>query len=159
MTKKILFAVLSVTLLAGPTHASTDKKANPAVLTFKAKDGKKTTYYRSDVLKYKQTLPEEIRFAPDEAVFSDVRDQLLVNLLFADALETKELEKPEVLSELKTAKMEIMKNVWMKRKVNKLVKDEDLVKSYNKIKESAKGKKVYNTAVIVMDDDAKHSLF
>ena len=157
MTKKILLATLSLALLAGGFEAqAAGNKANPAVLTFKAKDGKKTTYYRSDVLKYKQALPEEIRFAPDEAVFSDVRDQLLLDLLFADALETETLENdPEVLSELKAAKIEIMKKVWMKRQLNKMVKDEDLVKSYAKIKDSLKGKKVYNTAIIVLDDDAK----
>lgn len=155
MTKKILLAALSVALLCSQQDACADAKANPAVLTFKDKKGKSTTYYRSDVLKYKQALPEEIRFAPDEAVFSDVRDQLLLDLLFADAIETDSLESdPEVTSELKSAKVEIMKRIWMKRQLNKMVKDEDLVKSYGKIKDSIKGKKVYNTAIIVLNDES-----
>jgi peptidyl-prolyl cis-trans isomerase C len=157
MIKKIFVgAVLSLLLIQPGIALSSKSKSNPAVLVFKNKKGEKTTYYRSDVLQYKQTLPDQIRSAPDEEIFGDVRDQMLLDLLFVDAMETHALENdPEVLSEMKAAKVEIMKKVWMTRQINKMIKDEDLVKSYNKIKESLVGKKVYNTAIIVMDDEAK----
>ena len=156
MMKKFFVGVLLSAFLVSPAFAAKDTKANPAALIFKNKKGETITYYRSDVLQYKQTLPEEIRFAADEAVFSDVRDQMLLDLLFADAIEVEHLENdPEVFSELKAAKVEIMKKVWMKRQLNKMVKDEDLVRSFNKVKESLKGRKVYNTAIIVMDDEDK----
>jgi peptidyl-prolyl cis-trans isomerase C len=154
MMKKVFLGVI-VSLCTVPLLASADAK-NPAVLILKGKDGNKTTYYRSDVLQYKQKLPDEVRAAPDEAIFSDVRDQMLLDHLFADAINVNELENdPEVLSELKLAKLEIMKKVWMTRQLNKMVKDEDLVTSYNKVKESLVGKKVYNTAIIVVDNEAK----
>jgi peptidyl-prolyl cis-trans isomerase C len=153
MMKKVFLGAL-VSLFVVPVVALADAK-NPAVLVFKGKHGK-TTYYRSDVLQHKQKLPDEVRAAPDEAIFSDVRDQMLLDLLFADAINVNELENdPEVLSEMKLAKVEIMKKVWMTRQLNKMVKDEDLITSYNKIKESLVGKKVYNTAIIVVDSEAK----
>jgi peptidyl-prolyl cis-trans isomerase C len=156
MLRKVALGLFSVSLLVGASYATAEDKANPAVLTFKDKKGNKTTYYRSDVLQYKQALPDEIRSAPDEAVFEDIRDQMLVDLLFADAVEADQLENdPEVLSELKQAKLEIMKKIWLKRQLNKMIRDEDLVQSYNKVKESLAGKKVYNTAIIVLDDETK----
>lgn len=156
MLKKLFARALVFALVLTPCSVVFAEAAkNPAVLVFKDKKGNQKTFYRSEVLQYKQRLPEEVRFAPDEKVFSDVRDQLLLDLLFADAVDEDSLANdPEVLAELKGAKIEIMKKVWMKRQINKMIKDEDLVKSYNKIKESLKGKKVYNTAIIIVDDES-----
>jgi peptidyl-prolyl cis-trans isomerase C len=154
MMKKVFLGVM-VSLFAVPVLALADAK-NPAVLVFKDKHGKTTKYYRSDVSEYKKKLPEEVRALSDKDIFPDVRDQMLLDLLFADAIDVNELENdPEVLSEIKLAKIEIMKKVWMTRQLNKMVKDEDLVNSYNKIKDSLVGKKVYNTAIIVVDSAAK----
>ena len=81
------------------------------------------------------------------------------DLLFADAIETDSLESdPEVTSELKSAKVEIMKRIWMKRQLNKMVKDEDLVKSYGKIKDSIKGKKVTTQQLLFWMTSPQHSL-
>lgn len=156
MLKKVLLGAVTAAILYSPLGFCAESKSNPAVLIFKNKKGQKTTYYKSDVLRYKQSLPEEIRAAADEAVFSDLRDQMLVDLLFAEAVDVEALENdPEVLSELKIAKLEIMKKVWLQRELNKMIKDEDLVRSYKKIKESLVGKKVYNTAIIIVDSEAE----
>jgi len=157
MLRQSILGLLSVFLFVETAVAAAEgSSTNPAVLTYKDKKGNKTTYYRSDVLQYKQSLPEEIRSAPDETVFNDIRDQMLVDLLFADAVDTDQLENdPEMVSELKLAKLDIMKKIWLKRQLNKMISDETLVQSYKKIKESLVGKKVYNTAIIVLDDEAK----
>ena len=64
MLKRIFLGVILLTVVAHTVGAAKDSKSNPAVLIFKNKNGEKITYYRSDVLQYKQTLPEEIRLLP-----------------------------------------------------------------------------------------------
>ena len=156
MLKRILASTLMVALASFSFVAAKADKKNPVALIFKGKDGKKTTYYRSDVKAFKNSMPEDIRNAPDESTYDKIVDQIILDHVFTEESQASDLDNdPEVLAEMKAVAKEVKKKIWLRRRLNKMVKDEDLVKSYNKIKDSVQGKKVYNTAVIVVDDDDK----
>jgi len=136
-------------------------QANPIAIKYKGKDGKDVVYYRSDVLEAKRNFPiEEIRKAPDDAVYDKVRDQILIDLLLAEEIEDANLKDDE---EVKEAMEELVKQaakvaeqkIWFKRKIDELIKEEDLLKKYKKLQQNLKNKKMYNIAVIVVDDKTK----
>ena len=155
MKKMITAFVLGASILsAGYTFAA---DPNPIAIKYKGKDGKDIIYYRSDVLEAKRNFPiEEIRKAPDDAVFDKVRDQILIDLLLAEEIEAANLQNDD---EVKEAKIELVKQaekaaqqkVWFKREIDEKVKEEVLLEKYRKLEDNLKGKKMYSLAIIVVD--------
>jgi parvulin-like peptidyl-prolyl isomerase len=64
---------------------------------------------------------------------------------------------------VKEAKAELIKQaekvatqkIWFKRKIDESIKEEDLLNKYKKLQKNLKDKKMYNIAIIVLDDKAK----
>lgn len=160
MKKIITLFVLGMSLVTAG-YSLAGQANNPIAIKFKDKNGKDVVYYRSDVLEAKRNFPiEEIRKAPDDAVYDKVRDQILIDLLLAEEIEAANLKDDE---EVKEAKAELIKQaekvaeqkIWFKRKIDEGIKEEDLLKKYKKLQQNLKNKKMYNIAVIVVDDKTK----
>lgn len=142
MNKRIyLFAFAAVIVAAVATlvpvlKASGKDSSDPVVAVVNGKE-----IHKSEVSNFTENLPPQVRQAPPEQIFPLVIDQLINSeLLSGEARKAGLEEDKDVQKQLADAKEQIIRNVYLDRKISKLLTDDKLKKEYDKFVSENKDK-------------------
>lgn len=86
---------------------------------------------RTDVYQYVKTLPVNIRQLPPQAVYPLALDQVINGQIIQNKANQASLEKdPEVLEQVNRAKEQIVRSVYIQRKVEEQIQDKQVQAAY-----------------------------
>lgn len=106
------------------------KPGNPVVATVNGQEIK-----RLDVLSFIQTLPDQTRQAPIGQLFPVALNQVINNQVINQKTENVNLDRDEeVRKQLEVAKKNIVRGVYLQKKVNEQITDERLAEAYEQYK-------------------------
>ncbi|MEM9468675.1 MAG: peptidylprolyl isomerase [Pseudomonadota bacterium] len=93
-------------------------------------DGKDIT--RVDVYRYIQSMPQNLQQLPAQTVYPLALEQTINTRLVQNKANAANLaEDPEVQSQLDMARQQIIRNVYLQRKVNETITEDDIKTSYD----------------------------
>jgi peptidyl-prolyl cis-trans isomerase C len=122
-------AALAVLALVGPARAQ-DAAADPVVATVNG-----AQIHKSDVEAAYETLPQQYRQMPLEAIFEPLLDRVIDSrLLLAEADERNLAEEPEVQAEIEQARENVLRDSLVEQAIEQGTSEERLRAAYDSMK-------------------------
>ena len=146
--------------------ASSEGGANANLLSFSPEDvkpGDPTVAVvdgfeikRTDVYQYVKTLPVNIRQLPPQAVYPLALDQVINGQIIQNKANQASLDKdPEVLEQVNRAKEQIIRSVYIQRKVEEQIQEQQIKAAYEEYVSSLEDVEERKARHILVDEESQ----